>query len=84
MARYVAYSSWQSTFANPSIPVGLFIYEKARKNTQQVYMPKENESIELRYWEGINKVIFTKDGQGVLYNYDMHTKNSDQLCKILK
>lgn len=74
--KHIAWSSWQSTFANPSIPVGLFIYNVSSKTSSKVYSPKQGqdeEDVELKYWQDINSVVFIKDGQGALYLYDLTT-----------
>jgi hypothetical protein len=81
---HIAWSSWQSTFANPSIPVGLFVYDPLTEKTKLVYVPKEGqdeEDIELKKWQNSNLIVFTKNGQGVLYVYDLVTGKTSPLEK---
>ena len=74
--KNIAWSSWQSTFANPSIPVGLFVYDSTTQETKLVYVPKQGqdeEDIEMQKWQDKNSIIFTKNGQKVLYIIDLDT-----------
>mgnify|MGYP000856599002 CR=1 FL=1 len=73
--RHIAWATWQSTFLNPSIDVGLFVYDYAAKKAKKIYTPKQDmETVEFQRWETSNMISFTKDGQGHLYMIDINSK----------
>lgn len=73
--RHIAWATWQSTFSNPSINVGLFVYDYATKKTQKIYTPKQDEeTVEFQRWETSNFIVFIKDGQRHLYTIDITSK----------
>jgi hypothetical protein len=80
--RYLAWSSWQSgamglPYNGPYKYEGLFIYDYAKKSAMRVYIPKNDtnqETVELKYWHDSTSIVFTKDGQGKLFIYDLVTK----------
>jgi hypothetical protein len=75
--RHIAWATWQSTFSNPSINVGLFVYDYATKKTQKIYTPKQGEdeeAVEFQNWENSNFIVFTKDGQRHLYIIDITSR----------
>ena len=76
--KYISWGVWQSTFPNPEISEGLFLYSVVGQNWKQVYIPKDDESITLEKWQDMDTIIFTKDGQKVLYKYSISSSKISQ------
>lgn len=81
--KHISWSTWQSTFLNPAIPEGLFIYDVETKITKRVYKAisgkNHQDTTVIKSWKDNDSIVFTKNDPGPLFIYDLVSNKIQQL-----